>query len=194
MPAMTRGRAPIGLIAAAAMLASHWIAYFIAAPDPHQRSFLLQATGHSYWPFATSFMVGAAILGLGSFVGQRLSPATRGSRQSLFAHALPRFVTLQVGGFVSLEVVERLLTEHTLGFSTFTERTMLIGLAIQLITSFLAALLLVAIAFVVEQLAGVTPSFMGQSSLPVTLTSLVARTCLVPATGARTLRGPPVLV
>lgn len=47
---MTRLRAPLGLIAAAAMLGSHWAAYLLAAPDPHDRAHLLHSSTQNMGP------------------------------------------------------------------------------------------------------------------------------------------------
>ena len=191
MAAMARARAPLGLIAAAAMLGSHWVAYLLAAPDPHARAHLLQVTGHGYWPLAISLAIVGGVVGLGSFVSSRLRPEHRTNRQRIFAHALPRFLTLQVGGFVVLELVERALSGHSVGLSTLAASPLVIGLVIQGLAAFLSALLLVLVAFVVERFSAVqlpTPA----SAAPTQLVSLVHAPRLVPATGAHTLRGPPL--
>src|SRR5688500_11096574 len=109
---MARARIPLGLIALAAMLGSHWLAYVFAAPDPHARADLLLSTGHGYWPTAAGFAVAAIVVGLGSFISQRLAPEARTSRRLIFAHALPRFLAIQIGGFTALELVERMASGH----------------------------------------------------------------------------------
>jgi hypothetical protein len=184
-------RVPIGSIAAAAMLVSHWAAYLLAAPDPHERAHLLQATGHAYWPFAMSLAVGAAVLGLGTFIGRRLSAQTRTSKTSIFGHALPRFLALQVGGFATLEIVERVLAGHSFGAGDLVATTFLVGIAIQVVASVLSTFLLVALAYVVDHfVAPIAAPSHDTISLP--LVSLIHAPRLVPATGAHSLRGPPV--
>jgi hypothetical protein len=191
MVVMARVRAPLGLIAAVAMLGSHWVAYLLAAPDPHARAHLLQITGHGYWPLAISLAIVGGVVGLGSFVSSRLGLDRRTNRQRIFAHALPRFLTLQIGGFVVLEVVERALAGHSVGLSTLVAAPLVIGLVIQGLAAFLSALLLVLVAFVVERFS-TTPIPTPTASAPIQLVSLVHAPRLVPATGAHTLRGPPL--
>jgi hypothetical protein len=41
---------PIFGTAAAGLVLGHALAYLIAIPDPHQRVFALQRTGHAYLP------------------------------------------------------------------------------------------------------------------------------------------------
>lgn len=189
---MARARVPIGLIALAAMLGSHWIAYVLAAPDPHARVDLLASTGHGYWPSAAGFAVAALVLGLGAFISQRLTPTVRSTRRRVFTHALPRFLVLQVGGFTALEMVERLVSGHDVGFQDLLASTFLIGIAIQLIAALVSALVLVLVATVIERLIGTPrPEFVG-SNVELFLVSLISAPRLVPATGAHTLRGPPL--
>jgi hypothetical protein len=175
------------------MIASHWLAYLLASPDPHSRAHLLQATGHGYWPSASWLAAGVAIAGLGSFIGGRIAPVVRKSRGAIFRHALPRFLILQVGGFVALEFGERILAGHSVGMATLFESTLLIGLVVQVVAAVAASLLLVAIAFVVDRLFRVAPSRTRRTSTTRPLVSLISAVRLVPATGAHSLRGPPAL-
>ena len=184
-------RAPVGLIAAAAMLGSHWVAYLLAAPDPHARAQLLLGTGHGYWPVAVTLAIAAGVCGLISFVGHRVSTNGRSSRSRIFAHSLPLLFLLQVGGFAVMEFGERLASGHGFAMSDLFAATFLIGIAIQALVSVLSALLLVLIAFVVERLAVGSP-VVGSISAPQPLVSLVSPPRLVPATGGLTLRGPPL--
>lgn len=186
-----KGRAPLGLISAAAILGAHWVAYLLAAPDPHERTQLLLSTGHGYWPVAVTLAVAAGVFGLFSFVSHRVGPERHSSRTSIFAYALPRFLVLQVGGFAAMEVAERVASGHSFGASDLLATTFLVGIAIQVLASFLTALFLVLIAFVVERFTTtLTPTCTTPAPRP--LVSLVSTPRLVPATGAHTLRGPPL--
>ena len=174
------------------MLGSHWAAYLLAAPAPHDRAHLLQTTGHGYWPIAISVAVGAAVLGLGSFITGSLTPRVRGSRQRILGHALPRLLVLQVSGFITLEVLERYLSGHAIGVDTFTQKTLVVGVAIQIVVAFLSTIALAFVALVVDRLArpATTPT-QGSTQLAA-LVSYLSTPRMVPATGAHTLRGPPV--
>ena len=189
---MSRLRAPLGLIAAAAMLGSHWAAYLLSAPDPHDRAHLLQTTGHGYWPLASSIAVAALVLGLGTFIGRSFTPTIRSSRARILGHALPRLLYLQIGGFVTLEVLERFASGHGIGASILVQKTMLVGVALQVVVAVLASVALAFIALVVDRLVRrPAPATHGASTL-TDLVSYLSTPRLVPATGAHTLRGPPV--
>ena len=174
------------------MLGAHWVAYLLAAPDPHERSQLLLSTGHGYLPLAVMLAVAGGAFGLISFVGRRMGPERNGSRASIFTYALPRFLVLQVGGFAAMEVAERVVSGHSFGVSDLLATTFLVGIAIQVLASFLTALFLVLIAFVVERFTATTTVPTCISPAPRPLYSLVSTPRLVPATGAHTLRGPPL--
>ena len=190
---MARARLSLGLIAAAAMLGSHWAAYFLAAPDPHDRAHLLQASGHSYWPTAITLALGAAVIGLIAFVGSRLRPEVRTSRSLIFAGALPRFLTLQVGGFLLLEVVERLTSGHGLVLTGMFLTILLVGVVVQVGAAIVCSLLLALIAHVIERITSRPPQVSTTSTTAtLPLVSLVPVPRPVPATGAHTLRGPPL--
>ena len=189
---MARLRAPLGLIAAAAMLGSHWVAYVLAAPAPHDRAHLLQTTGHGYWPIAISIAVAAAVLGLGSFITGSLTSHVRGSRQRIVGHALPRLLMLQVSGFITLEVLERYLSGHAIGLDTFTQKTLVVGVAVQAVVALLSTIALAFVALVVDRFAQPTPARAAGSTTLAALVSYFSTPRLVPATGAHTLRGPPV--
>ena len=188
---MARARLSLGLIAAAAMLGSHWVAYLLAAPDPHERAHLLQVSGHAYWPTAITVALGALVIGLISFVGVRLRPEARESRSQIFRHAAPRFLALQVGGFFLLEVIERMVSGHGLAITGMFVAVLFVGLVVQVGAALLCALLLVLIAHVVERIVSLRSPIPTTAS-PLPLLSLIPIPCPVPATGAHTLRGPPL--
>jgi hypothetical protein len=177
------------------MLGSHWLAYLLAAPDSHARAHLLEVTGHGYWPVAAGLAIAALVASLFGFVGNRLRAdgAISSSKTRIFAHALPRTLVLQVGGFFALEVIERVLVGHNVGLATLLESTFVIGIGIQVVAALLTALLLVGVAFAVERLIArrARPASPARVSLP--LVSLIAASSLVPATGGLSLRGPPSL-
>jgi hypothetical protein len=174
------------------MLGSHWVAYFIAAPDPHDRAHLLRSTGHAYLPIVISVAIAAAVFGLGKFIAGRFSPALRRSRSQIFSTAVPRFLGLQLGGFAALEIIERMVAGHGFGLDSLGEKTFLVGLAVQALTAVLAAILLVLVAFVIDHLVRPAATPTHNTAAP-TFTSLISAPRLLPATGAHTLRGPPTI-
>jgi hypothetical protein len=192
---MTRARATLGAIAGAAMLASHWVAYLLAAPGTHERSHLLQVTGHAYWSWAVLVGAVALVAGLASFVAGRVEdersrPTTR---RGLIASCLPRLLVLQIGGFVALELGERLLSGHGIGLVSLIAPTLVIGLVVQVVAALLSTFFLALVAFVVRQLIAAAP-LAPPASISATLTSLIARPRPLLSTGGRTLRGPPPLL
>lgn len=190
-----RTRAPIGLIAGAAMLGSHWLAYLLAAPDSHARAHLMEVTGHGYWPMAAGLAVAALVASLFGFVSHRLSAdGISSSRARIFAHALPRTLVLQVGGFFALEVIERALVGHDVGIATLLESTFVIGVGIQIVAALLTALLLVGVAYAVDRLIARRSRPASTELISLPLVSLIASPTLIPATGGLSLRGPPSLL
>lgn len=190
-----RTRPPIALIAGAAMLGSHWLAYLLAAPDSHARAHLLEVTGHGYWPVAAGLAIAALVASLFVFVGNRLGADgdISSSKARIFAHALPQTLALQVGGFFALEVIERVLVGHNVGFATLLESTFVIGIGIQIVAALFTALLLVGVAYAVEQLIARRSRPASTPLISIPLASLIAAPSLVPATGGLSLRGPPSL-
>jgi hypothetical protein len=177
------------------MLGSHWLAYLLAAPGSHARAELLDTTGHGYWPLASTFGVAALVIGLVSFVATRFRARTPGplGRNRLFVTSLLALLALQVGGFTALEVIERVLAGHSVGLANLLEPTMVIGVVIQVLAALVAAVVLTAIAAVVDLIAYGTRRPQTTPAPLTKLASLIAAPRLLPATGASSLRGPPAI-
>src|SRR5213075_2285179 len=117
---------------------AHAIDYRLAYPDAVDRAHALAASGHGYWPLATS----AAVLGAGLAAAAAVVRGAVGrSRPTRFAG----LATFQVTLFALIEVGERLAAgrspialPHMLA-----ERTFLFGIGVQLAV---AALVLGALA------------------------------------------------
>lgn len=192
---MTRARLTLGAIAGAAMLASHWVAYVLAAPGTHERSHLLLTTGHGYWSWAVVIGAVALVAGLATFVAGRVvdERSGPGTRRGLIASCLPRLLALQVGGYVALELAERALSGHGIGPASLVAPTLLIGVLVQAVAALLSSLFLALVAFVVRHLV-TTVRVVTPASISIPLTSLIARTRPLLSTGGRSLRGPPPLL
>ncbi|HWC15047.1 MAG TPA: hypothetical protein VG929_10705 [Actinomycetota bacterium] len=189
---MVRARWILALIAGAAMVGSHWVAYLLAAPDAHDRAVLLDATGHGYWPLAATLAVAAIFIGLAAFAAERLHPGATATRGDVFRSAAPKLLGLQVVGFVLLEVTERLAAGHAIEAATFVGPTMLIGLLVQLVAAVVAAAVLGLVAYAIERFVARPPRVRRPTFVP-RFTSLVSAPRPLLATGAHTLRGPPNL-
>lgn len=189
---MVRARWILALVAGAAMVGSHWLAYLLAAPDAHDRAALLAGTGHGYWPLAATLAAAALFVGLVGFVGDRLHRRTADSRSDIFRRAAPKLLGLQVTGFVLLEVTERIAAGHVIEAATFVGPTMLIGLLVQLVAAVISAAVLGLVAYVIERFVARPPRVRRSTIVPL-FTSLVPAPRPLPASGAYSLRGPPVL-
>jgi hypothetical protein len=85
------------------VVVAHSMAALLAFPDGHQRAEHLAATGHAYWPAAVWVALAAGATAVALIAGR----GARGARL-----ATPRFAVLargQIGVFVALEVVERIV-------------------------------------------------------------------------------------
>jgi hypothetical protein len=126
----------------AGLVGGHAAGYAISVPDAYHRSALLEATGHGYLPSASrlAVMLGIAAVVAGVASGYLHRPRTA---HPSFARAAAGLVSLQCGGFVVLEVVERLLAGAPLG--SLSLPLLVAGLLTQAVVGFGLALLLVGL-------------------------------------------------
>ena len=122
----------------AGVVAAHAIDYRIAYPDAVDRAHALAASGHGYWPLATS----AAILGAGLAAAGAVVRGATGSRRRARGTELAAF---QVTLFALIEVGERVAAGRSPAAlpHMLTERTFLLGVGVQLV---LAAIVAAALA------------------------------------------------
>jgi hypothetical protein len=184
---LPRRGAVIG-IAAAGVLAGHWVTYLLLSPDPGARDALLHRTGHEYFSFASELASVAALVGLAALVLGRLT--RRGGRLPGAGELIARLAGYQVLAFVSVEVLERVISAGGLGDLT---HVLPIGVAIQLALSLAAGLVLRLVLRGAELAAAV----LGHSTIPARLRSMgsPARTTRVvrlpSALAVGAIRGPP---
>ena len=95
-------------VAAAGVLAGHWLTYLVDVPDAHARAAVLAATGHAYLSIAGELVtVFATVSIVAVFLGALLD-AGAGPRPG---RALAvRLSVLQIGAFVAMEVLERVVS------------------------------------------------------------------------------------
>jgi hypothetical protein len=136
----------LGTLAAAGVVVSHGIAYWIHAPAPRARAELLQATGHRYWTLVVAAALALLVFGLSAFVVRLLSGGGDLPRQGpMLAAIVPRLAAIQCFGFVALEFGERVLAsgpEAPSMWSIVDEPIVAVGLAIQCLVALAGAFLL----------------------------------------------------
>jgi hypothetical protein len=183
----------LGGLAAAGVVVAHSLTYVFAAPDPHARQRLLDATGHRYFTWVTALALGALVAGLAGGTIKRI----RGNRHErsavgTFAWAAAALVLLQVFGFIGLEAAERYVAGGA-PWQLFADPVVAIGCAIQVLVALVGALLLLALAcgvdYIASLLTAVQPAA-GRRIIAWWATSILPPTP-VPVAHGRPSRGPP---
>jgi hypothetical protein len=148
----TRLRLELAGLSFGGVLVAHWLAYVLAAPDPHERLQLLHRTGHALWPFFVALSLGALMWGVsGLLLG--LFRADGGRGRGVTAGCSLRLVGMQAALFLVLEAAERLMVEGSVS-GLLGEPVVLIGLGLQVVVAVAGALLLAALSVVVDRLRG----------------------------------------
>ena len=131
-----RARIGLGLLSVAGTCAGHFLSYWVAAPDPHHRAELLEATGHAgespFLVIAVAALLATCIAALSGRASQR---APR------FWVALGGLVALQTTAFVGLEMVER-IGAHAPLLESVQEPVFVLGLVAQVVVALLGALII----------------------------------------------------
>jgi hypothetical protein len=141
---------PVFGAAMAGLVLGHTISYLIAVPDPHQRQFVLQETGHGYMPALTQVALMAAVACIAALVARAFG--RRGEGTETFPALARTLAVVQVVAFVGQEVLERVVAHaplHTLGH----DHVLATGVAVQITVALLAARILVWITRASARLA-----------------------------------------
>ena len=183
----------IGGLAATGVVAAHLIAYLVAVPDPHHRAAVLESTGHGNWSLISSLALGALVAGLLRFVVRSFG-SDEGSGGLSQGQIALRLASLQVFGFIALEMVERVGSGH-LSFGLVVEPAILIGTILQIAIACLGAFLLILFTRVIHGILSRRRALPRDrdASRPFALFDFIAPR-LALGTGGRTLRGPPSLL
>lgn len=144
----SRSRLTLGGLAAAGILAAHWLGYLVAAPDPHERAYLLESSGHRFLVPLTALSLGLLVAGLAKFVTARFGGKTASNSSAL----IPRLAVLQVVGFLGMESVERAVTAEGLTLEAMLQAPILVGVVVQVLFAVLGGLLLSAVGSAVSVL------------------------------------------
>lgn len=176
--------------AAGGVLAGHGLTYALVHPDGHERAGVLATTGHAYLHLlegpgvvlALASVLAAALLGLG-----RLGHAP--DRRSLFRW----LATVQVGGFVAMEIAERVgsgAPSATVGDAAL----LLVGVGVQLGLARIGAAVLDVVRRGGERIGATLARLAPALPRPAFALAapLAAAPAPGPARGPSRVRGPPL--
>jgi hypothetical protein len=141
---------PVFGTAMAGLMLGHTISYLIAVPDPHQRQFVLEQTGHGYMPALTQVTLMVAVAAIAALVARAFG--RRDEHAESFPAVARTLAVVQVCAFVGQEVLERIVAHaplHTLGH----DQVLLTGIAIQIAIAIVAAQILLWVARTAAHLA-----------------------------------------
>jgi hypothetical protein len=134
----------------AGLVLGHTLSYLIVVPDPHQRQFVLQQTGHGYMPALTQVALMVLVAGVAALVARAFG--RRGGQAETFPSLARTLATIQVLAFVGQEILERLVAHaplHTLGH----DHVLATGIVVQVGLAIVAARVLLWIGRASERLA-----------------------------------------
>ena len=123
--------------AAAGLVLGHALAYLIAIPDPHQRAFALQRTGHAYLPALDQAVMMLAIAGVAAIVVRAFARKGDGATER-FGRVAALLVVVQTFAFAGQEVLERLVSGAPLG-ELAQNHILAIGVIVQVVVAMVAA-------------------------------------------------------
>lgn len=137
--------------AAAGLVLGHALAYLIAIPDPHQRSFALQRAGHAYLPALDQAALMFAIAAVAAIVVRAFAPTSKGGSER-FGRVAALLAVVQTFAFAGQEVLERLVSGAPLG-GLAHDHILLIGLIVQVVVAIVTAGILWLLARTSAQIA-----------------------------------------
>jgi len=143
---------PIFGTAAAGLVLGHALAYLIAIPDPHQRAFALQRTGHAYIPALDQAVLMLLVAGMAAVVVRAF--ARGGDRTEGFGQLATILVVAQTCAFAAQEVLERLVSHAPLG-GLAHDHILVTGIVVQVVVAIVAAAILWLFARTATRLAAV---------------------------------------
>lgn len=143
---------PIFGTAAAGLVLGHALAYLIAIPDPHQRLFALQRTGHAYLPALDQAVLMLVVAGMAAVVVRGVAHTGDGTER--FGRLARVLVVAQTCAFAAQEVLERLVSRAPLG-GLAHDHILVTGVAVQIVVAIVAAGILWLFARTATRLAAV---------------------------------------
>jgi hypothetical protein len=125
--------AALGPLGAVGMVLGHWLSYLLAAPRATVRARLLAATGHGYWLVAVRAAVVCAVAALAGVLIRAMAERLRGEAPGSGGPGATAVAlgAIQVGGYVAMEVVERLVARAPLS-TLLVHDVLVLGVLIQI--------------------------------------------------------------
>jgi hypothetical protein len=189
----TVGGMPFAGMAAAGVVAGHWLAYLLAVPVSAERAHVLAASGHGYWSLAIKAAVVLAVLSLGTVLLRRLSGRLLGDEpvSERPSRVALRLALLQVAAFTAMEATERLVAGAPVA-GMFAHHVFVLGLALQILAAAAGALVLLWFGRFAERIAEILarvrfPRRRPALAVPIRLATTPAHALR----GAAGVRGPP---
>jgi hypothetical protein len=181
-----RSLAALGL-AAAGVLAGHWLTYLVVRPAPTDRAALLGATGHAYLASAVEICSLSALAAAAALFIARL--ARGGNEDPTTPELAVRFWALQALAFAVIEIAERIASGSSAGLVP----ALVVGAAAQLVVAWVCAWLvrqLLEVADLVSAFAHSRPQDPARArSIRVPAGAVLPHD--TPALTAAGIRGPP---
>lgn len=133
---------PVFGSAAAGLLLGHALSYMLAIPDPYHRDVLLTRTGHGYLPAAAQATMILILAAAAAILARAWS--NRGPRggPERFTSIAGKLAFVQIGAFVALEILERIVAGAPLG-DLVRDHLLVIGVVVQISVSLVGAAILV---------------------------------------------------
>ena len=179
-------------VAAAGVLAGHWLTYLVSVPDGRARAATLAASGHGYLSLVGELVTMLAALSIAAVFVGALVDAGSGPRPGR-ALAL-RLSAIQVAAFCAMEVLERVMAGSpvvTLARGDILPVGVLANVAVALLGAVMLRWLLRASDRVAQVAAtGSAAPILPRRTLLLTLPVVPARPSLLEL-AAVTARGPP---
>lgn len=172
--------------AVAGILGAHGIDYALLIPDPQHRHDLLMRTGHGYLQFGAAIVAIAVLAALASAVALGAGRGSRTARPGMLMG------TVQAGGFVMLEAVERI------GAGARFDRSVIaviaLGVALQFLVAAIASRVLRLAVRVGELVRRMLAPWVPSAAATPRTVWVVARTTTTALLrgGAHAVRGPPL--
>ena len=184
-----------GGVAAAGVMAGHWLSYRLAVPNGALRHHVLAESGHTYWLLAVRAAILLGLAGAGAVVGRQLLAADRDrGAVDRYVNSALRLGALQLAGFAAMEVAERAVSGAPIA-GMFVHHLFVLGLAVQFLVACVGGLVVVTLSRAGRRVA---LALRGRTPLPGVhelsrAPASPTRRRLLGLAGAAGVRGPPRL-